>query len=243
MTGTDQSEPLRRDELMASAIELAGKRLQLHPEKDSFREELLEVAAGQAIEHLAPGASFQQTGHSTTSIPTWDRKLGDFDLKVTLPGEEQPSIFIEAKVDDISDTLWDLFKLTAVPLLSGAVAGYLVVAATHSRWETGGDCFELYAPNPRIQRWSAGKLFLSWDKAWKELTGPRGGKARPLSVPGHIETTFIGATDVVVFPDHEVRCIRVRPLGTFRVPFIDGVPKFGEEGDDVLSEVEERMSQ
>ena len=78
------------------------------------------------------------------------------------------------------------------------------------------------------------------DESLAALLG--GGTARPLWIPGHVETTFIAATDVDVFPEHEIRCIRVRPRGTIRIPFVDGWPRFGEEGDITDPEVEDRLA-
>ncbi len=209
---------------MASTIELAGARIRRHPEKTSFLESLLEAGLCGAIEELAPGCRAEQTGHTRAAIPAWDRKLGNFDLQIRLVGERRPSVLVEAKVDDVEDTLWDLFKLTSVPLISGAVAGYLIAAASRARWEQGGDCFDLYSPGPNVRTWDVPKLFVRWGKAWRNLTGPRGGPARPLQVPRAVETAFIAASAVDAFPAYEIRGIRVIPGVGHPLPFVDGVP-------------------
>ena len=59
-----------------------------------------DQAIGESINELRRGAKYKQTGAGTAANPTWDIDLGDFDVKVWLPGEELPSILIETKVDD-----------------------------------------------------------------------------------------------------------------------------------------------
>ena len=113
----EQLELTRRDELMASAVGLAGSLLEKDSKRDSFLERLLEAALARAIAQTAPGAKVEQTGHALTAVPGWDIELGNFDLQVRLAGEEQPSILIETKIDDVGDQLWDMFKLTSVPLI------------------------------------------------------------------------------------------------------------------------------
>lgn len=203
----------RRDLVMAAAIERAGPLVERHPEKDSFLEALLEQSIGRAVAELVPGSEIAQTGGNRAEIPGWDRRLGDFDLKIRLPDEERPSVVVEAKVDDVGHTLWDLFKLTTVPRIHGAVAGYLVVAARRSSWARGGEVFALYDPEQGTPRRSVARMLVEWNKTWRELTGPNGGVARPTALPAFVETRFIGASAVRAFPDYEIRCIRVHRVG------------------------------
>ena len=115
-----------RDTLICKAVAFAGNAI---PQNRNFLESLLEKALIAGVERLEPDARSEQTGRKREQIPNWDRKVGDFDIKVWLPGESLPSILIEAKVDDVGQSLWDLFKLTSVPEIKGAVAGYLLAAA------------------------------------------------------------------------------------------------------------------
>lgn len=209
---------------MASAIELAGARIKRHAEKASFLESLLEAGLCEAIEELAPGSRAEQTGHTRAAIPGWDRELGNFDIQIRLDTDESPSVLVETKVDDVEDTLWDLFKLTSVPHIPGVVAGYLIAAAPRARWEQGGDCFDLYSSRPLVRTWDVPTMFVRWEKAWRNLTGPRGGSARPLQVPQAAETRFIAASEVRAFPTYEVRGIRVTARTGSALEFVGGFP-------------------
>src|SRR5262245_3646305 len=105
----DRSQAVaRRDELIRVGVAHAGHAI---PVQGSFKEELLEEALIEGIQKVEPRARGEQAGHGRARIPYWDRELGDFDVKVWLPDETLPSILVEAKVDDIGQTLWDLFKL------------------------------------------------------------------------------------------------------------------------------------
>jgi hypothetical protein len=214
----------RLDELIRAGVAHTEQAL---PERKSFKEELLEKALIEGVQKVEPQVRGEQTGHGRKLVPYWDRELGDFDVKFWLPGEALPSILAEAKVDDIGQTLWDLFKLTSIPEINGAIAGYLVVAAPRKAWERGGDCVGLYEPGAEPKQWDTEKCFIEWSKAWSDLTGPRGGAARPLSCPSQFRTTFIASAPVAAFPPYEIRCIRVEPDGVERIVFVDGeTPSF-----------------
>jgi hypothetical protein len=211
-----------RDALMSEALERAGVGLRAHPDKGSFLEELLEVALIEAIENLRPGSRGEQTGHSRIALPNWDRTLGDFDVKVALPGEELPSILVEAKVDDVDQVLWDLLKLAEMPLIDEVVAGYMVVAASDSTWAGSGDCVGLFDPTSGTREWRTREMFALWPRAWRALK--IGGAARPLRAPELVEVAFIGRTPVRAFPGHEIRCVAIQPLGPPTLHFFDGDP-------------------
>jgi len=211
-----------RDTLICKAVAFAGNAI---PQNRNFLESLLEKALIAGVERLEPDARSEQTGRKREQIPNWDRKVGDFDIKVWLPGESLPSILIEAKVDDVGQSLWDLFKLTSVPEIKGAVAGYLLAAAESLKWQRGGECFALFDPRNRPKRWETERLFTEWSEEWADLTGSRGGSARLTSCPKFIRSTFIAAAPVDAFPKYEIRCVRVDPIGYSRIRFVDAVPQ------------------
>lgn len=201
-------DPTRFDRLMADALPIAATLLEEHAETSSFRETYLEAALMDAITAAAPMAVAEATGRKRIHVPNWDRKLGGFDLRVRLAGPTDEAL-IETKVDDVEDTLWDLFKLASGLTLPGVEAGYLVVARQAQCWENG-DCAELFAEREGPKRWDSMSMFENWGTAWAELIGPRGGLARPTSVPSEIETAFLGRARAKGFDGYEIRCVAVR---------------------------------
>jgi hypothetical protein len=195
------------DQLMADALSIASAHLDRYAEASSFREEYLEQAFIEGVVQARPNASARSTGHGRVSIPNWDRELGGFDLRIRLGEDYESEALVEAKVDDVDQTLWDLFKLAAGLSMPGVEAGYLLVARHRHRWDDG-DCTSLFAESSRPIRWDSAAMFEDWKAAWAALL--KGGAARPTSVPSEIETAFVGRAPAMGFDPYEVRCVAVR---------------------------------
>jgi hypothetical protein len=210
------------DQLMCDALPLAAVHLGAHADAPSFLEAYLEEAFVAAVPEARPGASAETSGRSRVSIPDWDRPLGGFDLRVRLDGDEAGEALVEAKVDDVDQSLWDLFKLAAALSLPGVEAAYLLVARHRDRWDDG-DCAALFAPAPEPVRWDSAAIFERWRRAWADLL--RGGAARPTSVPSEVETAFVGRAPAAGFERHELRCVAVRLVpGAAALPFAGDWP-------------------
>lgn len=230
------------DQLMRDAVPRAAAHLGRHADAPSFCEAYLEEALVKAVPEARPGASATTTGRARVSIPNWDRPLGGFDLRVRLgageatdpagadtskardggDGTSVAEALVEAKVDDVDQSLWDLFKLAAALTLPRVEAAYLLVARHRDRWDDG-DCAALFVPGTQPVRWDSAAMFERRRRAWADLL--RGGAARPTSVPSEIETAFVGRAPAAGFERHEVRCVAVRLVpGAGVLSFADDWP-------------------
>lgn len=195
------------DQLVLGVLPLASAHLDLYADARSFREEYLEKAFIEGVALASPGAIARATGHGRVSVPNWDRALGGFDIRLRLPEEDAGEALVECKVDDVDQTLWDLFKLTAALSMPGVKAGYLLVARHRHRWDDG-DCTALFTEGSESVRWDSAAMFENWKAAWSALL--KGGAARPISIPSEIETAFVGRAPAKGFDPYEVRCVAVR---------------------------------
>lgn len=212
------------DALLVEALPLAAALLEEHAGAHSFLESYLEAALIGAIAEVAPAVTAKATGRKRIQIPNWDRKLGGFDLRVRQDGGAGAEAVIETKVDDVEHTLWDLFKLTAGLSMPGVEAGYLILARPAHRWQAG-ECSALFEEREQPKRWSSVAMLEEWKEAWAELTGERGGSARPTSIPNEVETVFLGRARAKGFDQHEIRCVAVRlPTGVEPLAVKDGWP-------------------
>lgn len=198
------------DDLFAAAIPEAAALIKLNDERTSFREALIEQALAKELE--ARGAHVWLSGHLTLNNPPgWHGPMKKWDMEVTLPETRGASVLVEAKVDDVGDTLWDLFKLASAQRQDWIERAYLAVAATARQWEGTGDCVALFAPEPEVRMWETRELIADYGKAWASLLGPRGGAAKPIQLPAKLRTRFIARGEVGAFPGYELRVIAVEP--------------------------------
>lgn len=144
-------------------------------------------------------------------VPGWDPQPGGVDLFV-LDQAGSLSIVAELKVDDIEDTLWDLFKMAALTESGSPPLAYLVVAARVARWRKPGvDCAPLFpSENGSPLVWPSHDLFERYAAAWRRLL--EHGRARPVRVPAAIEVTCVANEPVRAYPGYELRAIAVRAV-------------------------------
>jgi hypothetical protein len=212
----------QRDEFMQGVIAAAGSAVKRSPDKTSFLESLVEEALSDEIR--TRGGRAELTGRKRLQLADWgEGQLRGFDLEVTLGDQRRPSLLIEAKVDDVDQTLWDLFKLTSALREGRALAGYLVVAAPADCWAGERDCVDLFAESPTHRTWDSRRMLTGWKRAWADLL--KGGTARPTRLPEQLKTLFVGRSDIAALPGYQFRCVSVRPdpdAGTFHL--VGGYP-------------------
>jgi len=181
----------------------------------SFLERLLVRAFCAAAEQAAPVVA---SGRVALAIPGWDPQPGETDIVVTLP-DGGGRVLAEAKVDDIDQMLWDIFKMASASRIDGVRAVYLLGAAPpvrspglrSARWAGSRACAELFDPENGGRVWESADMLRVWDAAWTALL--KGGRGRPARVPAQVRVEFVGSSPVPAFPGYEARCIEVRVEG------------------------------
>ncbi len=173
-------------------------------------ESYLEQALVAAITQDKSGARAETTGSNLIEVPHWDRRIGGYDVVVTLQGQSERSLVVETKIEGVEETLWDLFKVIAAQSEEAIHRGYLAVAAKETTWNSPRDCVDLFRASDDPRVWASADLFREWSCAWKYLL--RGGRARPLRIPSQVETRFLGRAPVRAYPGYEVRCIGARAV-------------------------------
>jgi hypothetical protein len=192
-----------QDRFLAEATLKAAKLLER--KRESFLERYLEQALVAAISHDASDTLAETTGAGRVRVPNWDRSMGGYDVVISLPGEAKRTLVVETKIDNVDETLWDLFKVIAAQSEGGIERGYLVVAATETKWALTRDCAELFSPSDVSRVWESTEMFERWSDAWANLL--EGGSARPLRVPRRVRTRFLARAQIQAYPGYEVRCI------------------------------------
>jgi hypothetical protein len=208
------------DRLLADSIPVASSCLKATGQSTSFLERYLEEALVSAFETIAPNAAVEMTGHGRVELPSWDRKLGGFDLTIHPNPDSRQIALLEAKVDDVDQMLWDIHKLASGLELTNVSCAYMVVAREEHKWSEG-DCAELFAELSGPRRWGSIQMFERWSGAWRSALS--GGSARPTSVQAELETEFLGRARVDAFPSYEIRCAAVR--------LVDGSGTLAFDGD------------
>lgn len=213
----DESPTEKHDRLMRLTLGVAASRVERHPERESFREELLEEALASAWR------LFSLSGDSRARIrldtPGWNPQPGATDLVLWTLGHRHATAVAELKVLDVDQSLWDLLKVISVLEADERLArGFLVVATKPRRW-ANAEVAALFAPADAacpsgLRQWDVRDLLLRWKRSWTSLLG--GGSGRPRDLPARVQTQFLGAHPVPAFPGYELRCIAVEPIETHR---------------------------
>jgi quercetin dioxygenase-like cupin family protein len=211
--GCDRAQPgtvsKSMNALFAEAVRDAATRIDGGP-PESFREQRIERALLAALrERVEPGVTVGARRQFV--IPAWDPQPGGVDLFV-LDRSGSLSIAAELKIDDVEQTLWDLFKLVALVGTSPVASAYLVAVAPAARWRKAGvNCTELFPETDEPSRmWSSRELFERYEAAWRWLLA--GGRARPTQVPAVVEVRFVASERVSAYPDYELRAVAVRGI-------------------------------
>jgi len=126
----------------------------------------------------------------------WDPAPSGLDLYVTAASGTDLLLAAELKLEELPQTMWDLYKLIAARKLPGNPAAFLVAGAHDSAW-SGQPCAELFPTNPGVSRViDTVELFQSNRAQYARDLEYSG---RMLSVPRTIRTTAVLAG---ARPDH-----------------------------------------
>ena len=221
------------DAIFARVSGAAAETVAPHAEDKSFLEKRLAAAFSDALEsELAP--TFRVSLSSKVAgfeLPNWDPVPGWFDV-AGLNESEQVVAVAELKLDDVDQTLWDIFKVAAALEIPSVEAGYVIACAPPSRWASNAEVVELFDDTGEYE-WLSRYFFDAYARSWAHLL--KGGKGRPTTVPDTSWMKPIARASVRNFAD-ELRAVRIQasrlPLG-----LRNGwpVPKRGEIADDELT--------
>lgn len=128
----------------------------------------------------------------------------------------------ELKLDDVDQTLWDIYKMASASRVGSVSGAYVVAAAPQKTWSRPLDCVALFLPESSDE-WHSEFLFDEYRKAWVRLL--KGGVARPTRVPTRIRLRFLTTASVRSYPGYELRAVRVDGGGDRSwLEFEDGWP-------------------
>lgn len=181
----------------------------------SFTEDKLVAAFCASLRLEQGGAS---GGPESVPIPDWSPQPGPTDIVVRSTAFDG-RLLAEAKVDDVDQMLWDLFKMLSGSQISDVHAVYLLGAArpvkspglAAARWAGRRACAELFDRENDGRVWETRWMLEEWRKTWDDLLAH--GKGRPARVPARVRVRLSGSSPVSAFPGHEARCIEVRAEG------------------------------
>jgi hypothetical protein len=188
------------DELVSEAVTEAANKIVLAA-GESFHERTLESAVLAAIQKRM-GTAVAGV-RKTFQIPQWQPQPGGVDVFVTQ--DDAIIAALELKIDDVDQSLWDIYKMAALassPTLKGC---YVAVAAKRARWASGKYCTKLFVHAPTI--FDSARVFEEESESWKWLL--REGVARPQSVPRRLRIVPVAAATIAARPEYDIRAIRV----------------------------------
>lgn len=212
----------------ANVLLRAAARSAPAPEDKSFLERRLEEALVQELaKEFAPKKIVAKKKLVGVELPDWDPQPGWIDVAVL--EEESPWLTIELKIDDIDQTLWDIYKMASARRLSSVAASYVVAAASIRTWTSELDCVGLFSRERADADWYSEFLFEKYRRAWVHLL--KGGAARPIRVPEQIRLTFVASSSLAAYPGYEVRALGVAMGPSDRwLDFEDGWPITSSHG-------------
>jgi hypothetical protein len=213
--------PALLDAAFSGAIAAAAALVAWEPGDRSFLEKRLAASVGSALASELPRNEIVLNKKLVGfQLPGWAPQPGAFDLAVK--GEHgQPIAVAEIKLDDVDQSLWDLFKVASALDAAPVQAAYLIVAAPTATWAGELDMVELFNAGAEAEEWYSRFLFDAHRHAWERLL--TGGRARPLRVPRVLFITPIATAPVRNFPPYEVRAVRVTTTDE-QLPLIEGWP-------------------
>jgi hypothetical protein len=98
-------------------------------------------------------------------FPNWDPQPGSIDVAVMLEDSSLGFAF-ELKVDDIGQTLWDIYKMVTVAQLPTVAGAFVTAAARPARWRSA-ECGILFSGvGAEDELWYSSFLFDEFRKSW-----------------------------------------------------------------------------
>lgn len=197
----------------------------------SFLEKRLAAAIGRELEMEFGLPVLLNRKVPELVLDEWNPQPGPFDV-VILDEEDRPFVVAELRLDDVDQTMWDIFKVASALKSSTVQTAFMVVACPSSTWSSARDVVGLYAED-NSEQWYTRYLFHEYRRAWKSLL--RDGRGRPIELPATIFVSPILVAPVVGYPPYQLRCIQIgRTEGV--VPIIEGWPPAKLRRDEVLDE-------
>jgi hypothetical protein len=214
---------------IADVIRSAAHSVGPKPGDKSFLEKRFAAMLGGFLqEQLDPERVLINRRLPGFEIPGWDPQPGSFDLAI-VDDREQPLAVFELKLDDVDQTLWDVFKVANSLDYSTIEAAYVIAAAPEAVWHSNLEMVDLFRAESDNE-WYSRFLLERYHKAWSALL--RGGRARPWKVPRTLYTTHVIATRVKNFPPYELRALQITATDDW-LPVIDGWPPKKVDEDEI----------
>jgi hypothetical protein len=172
------------------------------------------------IESLAASRHGGSARPQRLAVLDWMPAPRDVDLVCDIPDAFR--LLAEVKIWNVSETLWDALKLLSVEPDDDAVTRALIVVARAADWEPTNPCVPLFEEG---REWDTREVLTNtWRRAWEYLIGPRGGPARPTSLPGRFASRPILSERLAQWEDNEMRVAVIRRVGNTRIELQDGWP-------------------
>jgi hypothetical protein len=115
----------------------------------------------------------------------------------------------------IDQVLYDMLKLAAICLQRELGIGYVVVAARDRDWAAdarqGGLISLMSKPGPEPSAWLTTAAIETEGERWRKMVAKT--NVKPMWVPARLETAAAGAVRLPSIHDHEIRMVRVCPVG------------------------------
>ena len=137
-----------------------------------------------------------------------------------LDDEDQPVGIAELKLDDVDQTLWNIFKVASALDHPSVEAAYILAAAPRQTWDGHKDAVELFRSR-QPEEWYSRFMFEEYSKSWTSLL--RNGRGRPQHVPRILQISPLATLPVANFPPYEARLVRVSSLNG-ELPLVEGWP-------------------
>ena len=205
-------------DVIARAIGLAALAVAPDEADKSFLEKRLEAKLATIIDAVRPDLQVVvRRKVNALQLPNWDPKPHPFDIAV-LDGDHVVAA-IEVKVDDIDDTLWDIFKLASASAHADVEATYMVMAAGPTAWERPL-AQDLYSGD-EVERYTR-HLFETFSGIWQRTLARS--TPRPRSLPFCVSVVPCAQEEVPAFAGYEVRALRVIGVDPPSVVMRDGWP-------------------
>lgn len=159
----------------------------------------------------------------------WDPPPGGLDLYVFADGVHRPFwLIVELKLEEVGQTLWDLFRLTdgfsEAPLDGGR---YLWIAASQHAWTRTASCCELFPGHEGEARdHNVNDLFRDNEAVFRAQL-KRDWPKKPVRVPTRVRTrTLVAGEKLDHYPHLEVRAVSVEVTDRTPIELEDGLPEF-----------------
>src|SRR5579884_515243 len=147
-------------------------------------------------------------------IQDWSPTLGGVDVFVPGVGPECAT-GIETKVWSIDQVLYDMLKLAALCQQRDLGVGYVVVAARDGDWAADAKRKGLISliseAGAETTTWSTTAAIEIEGERWRKMVEKT--NVKPVWVPAHLETAAAAVVRLPAVHDHEIRIVRVYPMG------------------------------